>query len=157
MGLADYVVVKRPVMYRGKMLVEVRGLNFEDVSVLVRNHLADLNTVFSAFADSGKSLPALDIEGLIFSLVTNAPDTAAKAIAIACDEPFETDKARSLVLPLQMKILIEVVRLTFEDFGGPLVLIGLVRQHVLASLAGLRGVVIPTDPLSNNTATFGTA
>jgi hypothetical protein len=132
MALADYVVQKRDVKdFNGKVLATVRGLNFEDISQLVRNHLPELTMVFQGASPSGKLLPDdLDINSLLFSLVVKAPNTAGKMLALGCDEPDEVEKAKLLPAPLQLKILGDIVSLTFEDVGGPLAFLEMVKIAV---------------------------
>jgi hypothetical protein len=103
MALADYIVQKRGITdFTGKMIATVRGLNFEDISRLVRNHLTELTMVFNGAATNGKLLPEdLDIHSLLFSLVVKAPDTAALMLTLGCDEPDEIEKAKLLPAPLQ--------------------------------------------------------
>jgi hypothetical protein len=132
MALADYIVQKRGITYfTGKMIATVRGLNFEDISRLVRNHLTELTMVFNGAATNGKLLPEdLDIHSLLFSLVVKAPDTAALMLTLGCDEPDEIEKAKLLPAPLQLKILGEIINLTFEDVGGPLAFLEMVKIAV---------------------------
>lgn len=124
MALSDYQPDRVPVMYRDKVLVRVRGLNMEDVGLLMRHHLSDLQTIYQMYQDQ-KLLPnAVDLQPLLLNLLTQAPVTAALTIAVASDDTddFEVKvaAARRLSAPLQMKILGEIVRLTVQDVGGPL-------------------------------------
>jgi hypothetical protein len=132
MALADYVVQRRDVTdFNGKVVAKVRGLNFEDISQLVRNHLTELTTVFSGAATEGKLLPEnVDINSLLLSLVIKTPDTAAKMLALGCDEPDAIENAKLLPAPLQLKILGEITALTFEDVGGPLLFLEMVKIAV---------------------------
>lgn len=130
MALADYAPERVDITYRGKALASVRGLNLEDVTVLMRQHLDELRQVYSLVgANSGKLLPG-DTEATILKLISDTPALAAKIIAIASDEPDQIEAARRLSMPLQMKILLEVARLTFEDIGGPLVFAGMMNTMV---------------------------
>jgi len=138
MPLSDFVPDTKDVVYRGKTLVTVRGLHLGDVGVLMRRHIDDLRTLYRMFDPSGKLLPSeVDIDGLLFSLITYAPETAAKMIALASDEPENTEQAKRLPAPLQLQILIEIVKLTFEDTGGPLEFGAMLRQTFLSQLAAL--------------------
>ena len=132
MALADYVVQRRDVLdHNGKKVATVRGLNFEDISQLVRNHITDLTQILGSFSKDGKLLPeTLDTNALIFNLVVKTPGTAGRLIALGCDEPDETEKAKLLPAPLQVKLIGEIVALTFEDVGGPLEFLVLVRMAV---------------------------
>lgn len=136
MALADYVVQRRDVKdHNGRLVAQVRGLNFEDVSQLVRNHLTELTTVLNSFSEGGKLLPEnLDIGVMLFRLIVKAPDTAAKMLTLGCDEPDQIDKAKSLPAPLQLKLLGEITALTFEDVGGPLGFLEMVRLAMVSQL-----------------------
>jgi hypothetical protein len=140
MALADYVVQRREVKdFNDKVIATVRGLNFEDISRLVRNHLTELTMVFnSASTGNGKLLPdELDINSLLFSLVVKAPDTAGLMLALGCDEPDAIEKAKLLPAPLQLKILGEIATLTFEDVGGPLAFLQMVKIAVASQRPAL--------------------
>jgi hypothetical protein len=132
MALADYVVQRRDVSdFNGKVIATVRGLNFEDISRLVRNHLTELTMVFHSATTDGKLLPEnIDMNSLMFSLVIKAPDTAGLMLALGCDEPDAIEKAKVLPAPLQLKILGEIANLTFEDVGGPLAFLAMVKIAV---------------------------
>jgi hypothetical protein len=132
MALADYVVQKRKVTdFNGNVIAKVRGLNFEDISRLVRNHLTELTMVFQSAATDGKLLPEeLDLNALLLKLVLQAPDTAGLMLALGCDEPDAVDKAKLLPAPLQLRILGEIINLTFEDVGGPLAFLAMVKIAV---------------------------
>ena len=54
----------------------------------------------------------------VLRLVTDAPGLVAHAIALAADEPALVDKASSLPIPVQLKLVQTIGTLTFEDFGG---------------------------------------
>lgn len=121
MAFSDFTPETKDIVYKGKTLATVRGLNLEDVSTLMRNHIGDLQAIYQFYAPSGKLLPVgVDIDNMLFGLLTNAPETAVKMIVLAADEPDATAKVKRMPAPLQLKILIEIVKLTFEDAGGPL-------------------------------------
>lgn len=122
MPLADYQPERVRIDHRGKPLTEVRGLNLEDISVLVRSHLTELQVLYARFQNT-----ALDTEALI-QIISEAPGIAARVIALASDEPEGVAAARKFSLPLQVKMLAEIVRLTFEDVGGPKAFVALVGQ-----------------------------
>lgn len=132
MALADYQPERVVIEYKGKALISVRGLSFEDTTVLARNHLTDLQTIFTMFQGGGDSKLLLDqgddVERLLFDVIVKAPGTVARAIALAADEPNGEADAARLPMPMQLKILIEIVRLTFEDVGGPLAFATMLSQ-----------------------------
>lgn len=139
MALADYQPERSTISHKDKPLISVRGLNFEDTTVLVRRHLPALQRLFEIYGSrkllpkEGEAEPAIEdvlhqIESIIFDLLVSSPDTAAQMIVLASDEPGATEAAKRLSMPLQLKILFEIVRLTFEDVGGPLAFGAMVRR-----------------------------
>lgn len=131
MALSDYVPAKRTVQHDGKTLVEVRGLNLEDSMILMRNHLPELCEAWDLWeSQDRKLLPEnqSQITGLIITLMIMFPDTAARMISMAADEGEDgVQHAKKLPLPLQVKIIAEIVEQTFEDVGGPLVFAAMMR------------------------------
>lgn len=139
MALNDYSPPRQTVEYKNKPLVSVRGLNVEDVSTLIRGYLADLKMIFDSLDGTSARKLLLEpeqLDRLLFSLVTKVPNTAAKMIAMASDEPDNVEGALRLSAPLQIKILMEVVRLTFEDVGGPLAFAAMLKQVAEAAAPG---------------------
>lgn len=124
MALADYQPERATVVYKGKVLVVVRGLCLDDISVLVRAHMTEIRVLYARYQGGG-----LDPE-MIAGIITEAPGIAAHLIALASDEPEATDTARKLPAPLQVQAVIEILRLTFEDVGGPKAFVALVAQLV---------------------------
>ena len=116
MSLADFEPERVTIDYKGKPLVSVRGLSLSDVGVLVRTNGEFIQSLFTQWRSEG----ALAInEELINRLVTEAPEVASVIIALGCDERESMTKVYTLPLPLQVRILGEIARLTFEDSGGP--------------------------------------
>lgn len=135
MSLADYTPARTEIFHHGKPMLTVRGLNTDDISALVRHHIQDLQTLVKTFSPDGKLLPENpNVDALLFSLITKFPTTAARMIALAADEPDQIENARKLPFPLQMEIALNIVKLTFEDVGGPLAFAGIVR-HMMAELS----------------------
>lgn len=118
MSLADYQPQRETVKSRN-LSVEVRGLALDDITMLFQKNLDDINKLFEVF---GKGEPMSEQIGesvqIATRLISEAPGVAARAIALACDEPDEVEKARKLTLPLQIKIIQKIIELTFEEAGG---------------------------------------
>lgn len=125
----------------GKFSAKVRGISVSDLAVLVRRHLNELTIAYAYFTTLGTqeklNLADNTIESLIIKLLADAPDTAALAIAIACDEPQNADKVRMLPFPVQMRLAVEVIKLTFEDVGGPKAFLALVESLLPKQLPAL--------------------
>lgn len=124
--LADFTPERVTIEHKGAALVTVRGLSFDDVSILVRAHLHVLNKLH-ALTQSG-DIAMFGGDKFIMDVVALAPDVAFDVIALAADEPEYAQQARMLPLGAQIKILQEVMRLTLEDIGGPLALIAMVGR-----------------------------
>jgi hypothetical protein len=131
MALADYQPEREQIFHKQSLLVSVRGLCLEDLSVLVRGNLAELQQLYAAI----KQPDQYQIDDLlIMKLINQAPLMAAKIIALAADEPAGEEAASRLTVPLQVNILSAIARLTFEDIGGPKAFVAMVGQLVGNSL-----------------------
>lgn len=131
MALADFTPERVQVNYKGKALVSVRGLSLEDISILVRAHLDDLQRLFKLASEAGDDLfSRLNQDGFLVRLVTQAPLLASTTLALAADEPGGAEAAARLPMPLQVKTLGEIMRLTFEDVGGPKAFVALIAKMI---------------------------
>ena len=132
MSLADYEPIRASVEFKGGSL-QVRGLALDDIALLMRGHLDDLNPLVDLYMQ--ESQKENDISAMakhIIALVREAPGLVANMIAMASDEPDLVDKARTLPMAVQIKAVQQIGVLTFEEAGGPKKfvesLIGLVRS-----------------------------
>ena len=119
MGLADYTPARETVEFKGGSMT-IRGVALDDVALLMRGHLPDIDALVEIFA---KQVPS-EIETVAFAqhamaLVREAPGLVANLIALAADEPDCVAQARSLPLPVQITLVEKIGRLTFEESGGP--------------------------------------
>ena len=145
MLLADYTPERVAIKdYKGVPRMEVRGLSLDDVSLLIRSHLADLQRLYDMLngGDVADAFKLLITDGFILKLLTDFPELAARMIAVAADEPGATANARRLPLPLQIMAIQAIMRLTFEDVGGPKAFVALI------------GSMIGKLPLTGAEATF---
>lgn len=125
MALANFVLQRVEVKHGDTVVCAVRGLALDDISLLVRSHLDALNTLFDLAVNSTNEFGT---SAFFMQMATSAPNVAFDAIALAADEPDYTLEARKMPLGLQIRLLQEIARLTFEDVGGPLALVNLVKQ-----------------------------
>lgn len=118
MSLSDYTVPTAVVELKGGQ-VTVRGLSLDDLAILLRNHMADLDKLIEIFSQPVRREIAVGamVQHAV-PLIREAPGFAANLIALACDEPDEVDKARSLPLAAKTKLLTKIAELTFEEAGG---------------------------------------
>jgi hypothetical protein len=96
---------------------DVKGLSLSDVSILVNEHLPDMEAVFDLFSNS-LSLNDLQMRAVASSIVATAPGLAANIIAIAAGEYSAAPTAATLPAPLQINIIQKVGDLTFSEVGG---------------------------------------
>jgi hypothetical protein len=135
MALSDYRPETAEIVFKGGSF-NVKGLTLEDVSSLIRTHLPDMESLFDMYQQSAGDVFANGAaERLILKLAKDAPALTANVIACASGEPDSVDAARALSLPLQVRALTEIGRLTFEDAGGP--------KKFFESLMALTGNIIP--------------
>lgn len=119
MSLADFSINKVKVDFRGGSL-ELRGLALEDISVLVRHYLPELNALFDMYDTPETRDTAISQSGAFaIKIIKEAPELVAQLIVLAADEPQEhIDIARRLPLPIQVECVRAVIDLTFEEAGG---------------------------------------
>lgn len=116
MGLSNYKPESRLIALKGGSF-QVEGLSIEDVSVLVREHLPDLDALFDIFQNANVK-SSDDMLPVVKSLVSQAPGFAANLIAIASREPDSAAQASRIPAPKQIEIIMEIGDLTFTEVGG---------------------------------------
>lgn len=95
----------------------VRGLNSEDVTVLVAGYYEDLAKIVSRFgekATAGK-VQASAVAELAMDLAGAFPMLVAEIISRAADAQDQIDKFRMLAFPKQVEALREIALLTMVD------------------------------------------
>jgi len=141
MSLADFQPERAKVAYKGGDF-DVRGLTLNDVAILLRHHLDDLEAlivVFSRDFDQTAIVSAVTQHGV--ALIKEAPGLVANLIAIASDEPDEVDQARALSMHTQVNALETIARLTFDEAGGAKKFV----ESLNHLLRGLRPTLLKTD------------
>ena len=122
MALADTAIERRQIVIKGGSF-ELSGLSLDAFTTLIRTHLPDLEAVYELVENTTNGLSDLteaDLQTLVIAVAEQAPGFVANLIALSAGET--SDKAikvaRSLPFPLQVKCLMEVVDLTFDEVGG---------------------------------------
>lgn len=128
MALADYVPERTEITHKGRSLVSVRGLCLDDISILIRSHFQVIRQVYD-ITERGE-IGEFGGDAFFIELMTVAPDLLFNVIALAADEAEYGAEARKLPVGVQINALKEIVRLTFEDIGGPLAFGALVQKMV---------------------------
>jgi hypothetical protein len=137
MSLADFTPERQTINYRNKPLMQVRGLSLDDVSVLLRQHLPELEKLYEvAGVANGGVFARASQDAFMLKIITDLPDLAAKLISMAADEPAASKNAKLLPIPTQIVALQAIIRLTFEDIGGP--------KGFVALLENVMGRPLPT-------------
>lgn len=113
MSLSQFRPLTKAVALPSNGSLDVRGLNFEDLTVLVDKHKDTLENLFSDYQDEDTS-----VQSLLTSLLKESPAFCAEVIALACDEPEATANARKLSFPVQVDALMSIGELTFSEAGG---------------------------------------
>ena len=150
-GLEGFEIGKRVV--KGKRgAFEVRGLNTEDLTYLVVNHLEPILLALQEFGeksnqDTRQLLDKATWPEFLLLLAQHFPELVAEIISRGADEPTMYDKARQLPLPVQIRALYDISELTIED-AGELKNLG----AVLASLLRTRGLKL--GPLTKRLQTI---
>lgn len=142
---AKPAVGDKPAVPEAKIVV--RGLGSHDVMRIVRVHGPSLvQTLTAVLASRGDTPEATDADALqslagefIVRLSDQVPDAIADMIVVASDDPEPVKGfaiAKKLPLPVQLKAVQEIVRLTLEDFGG----LGELMETVVTLLGGANGL-----------------
>lgn len=119
MSLADVIIPTREVAL-GEYRTSVRGISLNDVSALLRDHLAELSSLFDMYDNEETRETAMAASAsFAIRLVQEAPDMVATAIVLLTDSP-ESDLAKARKFPLgwQVELIRVALEVTFEEAGG---------------------------------------
>jgi len=136
MSLADLVIDTREIPYR-KQTFTVRGLCFNDLVVLFREHGARLDQLKAAGTGS------LNLEALMVQF----PDVIAHGIALAADAPEKRATVAKMPLGVQIKAALAVWELTMQDAGTLEQLLGEITAAFTAAKLGvgsLNSMAVPS-------------
>ena len=143
MSLSDYVLETRTVK-AGNTSFTVRGLCYDDLTILLGSHAEQLNSLMDRFTgadvDSGpeskpgakpdaeKPAPGLDLKELLMS----SPALIHQIIVLVSDDPADEKKllkiARQLPFGTQLEAVTHIFQLTVEQAGGLEKLLGSLIQ-----------------------------
>lgn len=119
MSLANIQIPRSEVMFRGESL-SFRGLSLNDFSALMRNHMAELSTLFDMYDNAETRDTAISQSAnFAIKIVKEAPEMVAQLIVLASDSPQDDLKiAKQFPLPLQVECVRCIINVTFEEAGG---------------------------------------
>lgn len=119
--MQDFVIPTEKVTWGKKEQhsLEVRGLSFQDFTVLFNTHGKLIEDLFPFIEGFLGSQPDGPVDGKAFGkeLLFKAPEVVAHLIALAIDMPDRAVAAR-MPLPVQIRILEVTWLLTIEESGG---------------------------------------
>ena len=116
MSLSNYKAESHEFVLKGGSF-SVEGLSLEHVSVLVREHLPDIEALFELFQTT-ENIGGADLEPVIKAVISQAPGFAANVIALASGEPGSAPVAAKLPFPVQVEALMKIGDMTFNEVGG---------------------------------------
>lgn len=154
MGLRDFKPEIVKIKFKpksGEQEFEVRGLNADDFTHLVKLHLADLDQAKLLYdAMKADIYTRQNFDKFVLSLIGQAPGLVAEIISLAAGEPEIAPIYRRLPLPVTANALAEIVRMTLEEVGG-------VVPFVVALQSVFQAVAPPavTETLTRAVKSFG--
>lgn len=140
MGVLSNYQAPRTEVPLGNEMVALRGLNLDDFSLLLQNHLEPISKAAELYNQSKQDIfSSKNFQGFILGIAKDFPGLVAEVISIAADEPEAKDN--KLGLGFQMSALSAIMKLTLEEAGG--------LGNLFASLAALgKGVLQNASEMS---------
>lgn len=134
MALADYQRETIQI-HAGVCCFDVGALSLCDFAALREKYVVQLLEAIEAYSPALLSEDESQRNYGGIAVIARMSDAIAEAIAIAANEPSATKVARSLPIGIQIRALIEIVKLTIggEELGGA-------APHFLAMLSRLEDV-----------------
>jgi hypothetical protein len=134
MSLSDFVAEKAEVRFKGGSF-DVRGLSLSDLSLLLRSHVTEVETIFTtAMRVRTGTVEESEYSKLAMNLLQDAPVFIATLIAQQADAPEAFSAAVLLPMPVQLDALEKIATLTFEEYGG----VGKFVGSLESLIAGMR-------------------
>lgn len=120
--MQDFVVSTETVKWGTKdsQTLEVRGLSFQDFTVLFTQYGKSVDSIFQ-FVESVQNPGSVsDFNAKEFGdgLLIHAPQAVATVIALAIDMPDRVTQVARMPLPVQLRCLEAIYKLTIEEAGG---------------------------------------
>jgi hypothetical protein len=117
MALRDHVTPRIVVPLLGDNSVAVRGLNLDDFTFLLGEHLESVSKIAELYTAHKNSIfTAKPFQEFILAIAKDFPGVVSEVISIAADEPDVKDVR--LGMGLQIGVLNAVIKLTMEEAGG---------------------------------------
>lgn len=102
---------------RNKIIV--RGLSFEDFTTLFKTYGKETDQIFK-FIEGVQTGGTADFDAKAFGtdLIMQAPKAVANLIALAADMPDRATQVARIPLPVQVRAMEAIYRMTVEEAGG---------------------------------------
>lgn len=123
----------------GDGVVTVRGLAFDEITNLLMRFGDGLDSIEKMFTDA----ESIETAAIFDRLMRDAPGVVHAAIAMASDEPEETDTVRRLGAGFALEALIAIWELTTQPAGGGKKFLG---HFVQMWSAARNSLPAPPDP-----------
>jgi hypothetical protein len=110
------LVVPSETFQIGEGTLTVRGLGSSDLAYLIRQHSDKFGVLREAFdkaSEDGENMADLTVK-----LAITLPGLAASIVACGAGEPGAESHVERLPLPVTLKMLKAVGKLTFNEYGG---------------------------------------
>lgn len=96
---------------------EVRGLNADDLAVLITNHLEPISKAVALYAAQKRDqFSTANLHAFVIQTASEFPGLVSEVISLAADEPAVREK--KIALGVQIAALNEILKLTLEEVGG---------------------------------------
>ena len=120
------------ISYKDKPLMEVRGLNLVDITVLMKKMLPYIRQTMALIDDEEAALAAMADPNFLMRIASEVPEIAFAVVELAAEVTSDEEKATLRKIPVGPLVdaLTETVRMTVEDIGGPNVLAATVMQMI---------------------------
>lgn len=144
--MRDFVIPTKTVEWgTSGQVVEVRGLSFNDFTLLFTQFGPTVDRVFEFFGQLQSENPEVDIKAFGVELLHSAPNVVASLIALAADMSDRVTQVARMPLPVQVRVLEAIYELTVTEAGG----LQDFLQTVLRLAQSVRGTVTKMAPNLN--------
>lgn len=117
MSWTDYQPPFAEVPLGGGATGRVRGLNVDDLTSLITNHLPAISKAVALYAASKKDVySTANLHAFVIQTASEFPGLVSEVISLAADEP--SLKGKKIALGVQIAALNEIAKLTLEELGG---------------------------------------
>jgi len=150
--MQDFIIPTERVEWgsNGKVGFDVRGLSVQDITILFTTHGASVDKIFSFIEGAHQGDDGFDVKEFGADLIIKAPQVVAQMIALAADMPDQAVAAR-MPLPVQIRALEQIYKLTIEETGGLTDFLALVLRLIQSAKQAIPSMSSQQNLNLNNT------